>query len=321
MHPALSVLLLTTLIGAAQGLVLVLAGVELALRLGAAPVAPAFLLGAVVLALGLSSAGLLASFFHLGHPERAWRAVAGWRSSWLSREVIVLPAFMGVTALYGLARWSAHPADHPAAPPAALWLALLAALLALALFVCTGMIYAAVKAIREWASPFTVPNYLAMGLASGLTLATATAAFTEPALVRLLGQLALAATLLATLLRLAAQRRNDRLPARTTLQTALGLRHPRIVQKAQGAMGGSFQTREFRSSQPAATVRRQALRALIAGSIAPALLLLPSALGGAALPGVLAAAFLAQFWGLLSERWLFFALARHPQSLYHPSPA
>ena len=40
-------------------------------------------------ALGLITAGLLSSTFHLGHPERAWRAMSQWRSSWLSREGLV----------------------------------------------------------------------------------------------------------------------------------------------------------------------------------------------------------------------------------------
>ena len=316
MKPALSVLLLTTLIGAAQGLVLALAGVELASWAGAVALPTTFLFAGAVLALLLSAAGLVASFFHLGHPERRWRAAAMWRTSWLSREVIVLPAFMGGTALYGLARWAGHPT--------ALLLVLLAGALALALFVCTGMVYAAVKVIREWASPFTVVNYTAMGAASGLTLATALAAFTAlnaPELGVGLGRLALAATLLAAGLRLAAQRRNQRLVPKTTLQTAIGVRHPRIVQKSQGAMGGSFNTREFFHGQGEAFVRRQAVRALLAGWLAPSLMLLPLALGAAALPWVLVAAFVAQCWGLLSERWLFFAQARHPQNLYHSSTA
>ena len=54
-----------------------------------------------LLALVFLIAGLIASFFHLGHPERAWRSAAMWRTSWLSREVIVLPAFIGTTAIYG----------------------------------------------------------------------------------------------------------------------------------------------------------------------------------------------------------------------------
>ena len=35
----------------------------------------------------LAAGGLVSSVFHLGRPERAWRALAGWRHSWLSREV------------------------------------------------------------------------------------------------------------------------------------------------------------------------------------------------------------------------------------------
>ena len=34
--------------------------------------------------------GLLSSTLHLGHPERAWRAFSQWKSSWLSREGLVL---------------------------------------------------------------------------------------------------------------------------------------------------------------------------------------------------------------------------------------
>ena len=34
----------------------------------------------------LVSAGLLSSLAHLGQPQRAWRALSQWRSSWLSRE-------------------------------------------------------------------------------------------------------------------------------------------------------------------------------------------------------------------------------------------
>lgn len=309
MRPALSVLLLTTLIGAAQGLLLTLAGIELAVRIGAMAVPARFLLIGSVLVILLSTAGLLASFFHLGHPERAWRAVAGWRTSWLSREVIVLPAFMGAVALYGLARWSDHGAT--------LLLVLLSSALAMALFVCTGMIYAAVKTIREWASPYTVINFVLLGAASGLTLATALAAYTAsgvvPELAPTLGHLALATTLLAGASRLAAQWRNARLVAKTTLQTAIGVRHPRIVQMSQGAMGGSFQTKEFFHGRTSAQVRHIGWVAVLAGLVLPSLLLIAGA-GVALLTGL---AFVLQYLGLLAERWLFFAQARHTQNLYH----
>ena len=97
MRPAWSVILLTTLIGAAQGLFLVVLAVD-AFR----PAPREFVFVSCVVSLVLLGSGLVASFFHLGRPERAWRAASQWRTSWLSREVIVLPAFMGMLAIYAL---------------------------------------------------------------------------------------------------------------------------------------------------------------------------------------------------------------------------
>ncbi|TAN54105.1 MAG: DMSO reductase, partial [Betaproteobacteria bacterium] len=94
MRPAWSVVLLTTLLGAGQGLFLALYGADLydAAR-GRASLAPLFVAAAVAGSLALAGAGLAASFFHLGRPERAWRSAAMWRTSWLAREVIALPLF------------------------------------------------------------------------------------------------------------------------------------------------------------------------------------------------------------------------------------
>lgn len=64
---------------------------------------PGFLGSALALAEVLLVAGLAASFMHLGRKTRAWRAVLMWRTSWMSREVIVLPAFIALVALWWLA--------------------------------------------------------------------------------------------------------------------------------------------------------------------------------------------------------------------------
>ena len=102
MRPDASVLLLTTLIGAGQGLFLALFTVQAYALFGLLPVqhGHTFYAHGSLVALVLLACGLAASFFHLGRPERAWRSAAQWRTSWLSREVIVLPAFMGALALY-----------------------------------------------------------------------------------------------------------------------------------------------------------------------------------------------------------------------------
>lgn len=87
MKPAFSVIFLTTLLGAAQGLFLTLFATEVSAlgQLSRADSQRLLVVGSLV-ALLLSGLGLLASFFHLGRPERAWRSAAMWRTSWLSRR-------------------------------------------------------------------------------------------------------------------------------------------------------------------------------------------------------------------------------------------
>lgn len=114
MRPAFSVILLTTLIGAGQGLFLTLFAVDAIGSLRGIPTAElrSFAVVGSVLSLCLCALGLVASFFHLGHPERAWRAAAGWRTSWLSREVVALPAFMASVAGFVMARHADSQKRH-----------------------------------------------------------------------------------------------------------------------------------------------------------------------------------------------------------------
>ena len=303
MKPAWSVLLLTTLLGAGQGLFLALFAAELA---GFAA-AELYLFGSVV-CLGLLAAGLLASFFHLGRPERAWRSAAMWRTSWLSREVIVLPAFMASVFLWGFAHWIGL---------STLWPGLAGAVLAAALFVCTAMIYACLKFLQEWHTPLTVINYAALGSASGLTLAAALAAWLHPPLAPAYAAAALGAGAFAYAMRIASLARNARLRPRSTLASAIGVKHPRIAQIAQGAMGGSFNTREFFHGRPREVVRavRWAFLALVFPVPALFLLFAPRS------SEMLFLSFVLQYFGLLAERWYFFAEARHPQNLYYQAIA
>ncbi|MEX0637884.1 MAG: DmsC/YnfH family molybdoenzyme membrane anchor subunit [Burkholderiales bacterium] len=303
MRPAWSVLLLTTLIGAGQGLYLALFAAELAGLGGSTLFVPA-----AAVSLALLGAGLAASFFHLGRPERAWRSAAMWRTSWLSREVIVLPAFMAAVLAWG----AAHALGKPT-----LALGVAGAVLALALFVCTGMIYACLPFLQEWRTPLTVVNFTLLGSASGLTAAAALAAHLHAPLARPYVIAALAVGALAYLGRLASLVRNTRLRPKSTLATAIGVKHPRIVQIAQGAMGGSFNTREFFHGRPREVVRavRWTLLALVFP--VPALVLLSAKLSAP----LLGAAFLLQYAGLLAERWYFFAEAKHPQNLYYQAIA
>lgn len=326
MNPAFSVIFLTTLIGAAQGLFLALFTAQSYALFNLLPVqsSQAFYAPGTLLVLVLSALGLLSSFFHLGRPERAWRSAAMWRTSWLSREVIVLPAFMGVAFLYGVAHYIGWKPTLVTLPDgividATVVLGILGTVVAFALFICTAMIYACLPFLREWHSPLTVFNYILLGGASGFTLAAVFSTTTAPELTRFYASWALIITLLAFVSRAASLRRNSRLKPKSTLQTAIGIKHPRIVQKSAGFMGGSFNTREFFHGKSRATLRAVKWVFLIAVFVLPVALLAAALWSNSA--GALPVALAMQYLGLLAERWFFFAQANHPQNLYYQAIA
>jgi DMSO reductase anchor subunit len=322
MHPAFSVILLTTLIGVGQGLFLALyTGQLYALAQLLPSQNPQMLYGlGSLLALAFLVLGLLASFFHLGHPERAWRSASQWRTSWLSREVIVLPLFMFLVFAYGVVHWfgwtrpwftvaDALPID------ASLLIGALGTVVAFSLFACTAMIYASLKFLQEWHSPLTVINYTLLGIASGFMLAAAFSAFTGIELVTFYGTWAVIATSAGLVTRGASLIRNRRLRHKSNLQTAIGVRHSQVTQRAQGAMGGSFNTREFFHGRSPAALRTVRILFLVMVFAMPVILIV--AAWATASPTLPIAAFLVQYLGLLAERWYFFAEARHPQNLYY----
>jgi sulfite dehydrogenase (quinone) subunit SoeC len=187
MNPAFSVIFLTTLIGVGQGLFLALFSSQTYTMVGVLPTQPGsyYAVGGL-LALGFLVTGLICSFFHLGHPERAWRAASQWRTSWLSREVIALPLAMGLIFVYALLNWVELDADlygWGLPGQVALTVGSMGAAASLILFLCTGMIYAAIKFLQEWSTPFTVVNFFLLGSASGFTFAAAYASVAAPGMV------------------------------------------------------------------------------------------------------------------------------------------
>ncbi len=319
MKPAYSVIFLTTLIGAGQGLFLALFTHQSYALFGLLPMqSDAFYGYGSALALLFLTGGLIASFFHLGRPERAWRSATQWRTSWLSREVIVLPAFMGLVFLYGVSHLFGYRPDVVTLPSGlpidlSVVLGVIGTLLSFALFVCTGMIYACLRFLREWHSPLTVINYILMGGSSGFILAAFYAAAAAPEQADFFAGWAIIITLLAFAGRGASLLRNARLKPKSTLQTAIGVKHPYIVQRSMGAMGGSFNTREFFHGKSATLLRTIKPGFLLLAFVMPLALL---ALG-LFTPAFLGVAFILQYLGLLAERWFFFAQANHPQNLYY----
>lgn len=308
MKPAASIIFFTTLAGSAQGVALTVAAASLT---GAAPASAASAAGMLWFAAATLLVALISSFFHLGHPERAWRTVLMWRTSWMSREVIVLPAFIVVVAAWALLLTLGR--GRSAGVTA---LACAAIVLAFALWYCTAMIYACIRFIPEWAHPLTIVNYSAIGIASGLVTACAlSAAFGDADFAGALTPWAIAATVLACLLRVVSLRRNARLAPKSTLQSATGIRSPHVQQKSMGMTGGSFNTREFFHDASPRIYRAMKPTFLLLAFAVPVVLL---GVGWAAeMPGIAMLAAFVQLVGVLAERWFFFAQANHPQNLYY----
>ena len=311
MRPAFSVVFLTTLCGAAQGLLLTLVIVEALARLAGLDVAAAFYVTGAALSVVLGVLGLFASFFHLGHPERAWRAIAMWRTSWLSRECIALPVFLACAFAYGAA--------HLFGWPGTLLIGAAGALASVALFVCTAMIYACLRFLQEWASPLTLVNFVLLGCASGCTLATACAAWLAPALVGRLAVAACVLTLAGCVARLASLARNARLRPKSTIQSATGIRNAKVEQKSRGFTASAFNTKEFFHGPGNGTLRVVKAGFLIGAFAVPFVLTGAGALAPTSVAAAIAlgAAFVIQYAGLVAERWFFFADARHPQNIYY----
>ncbi|GAA4855305.1 dimethyl sulfoxide reductase anchor subunit family protein [Luteimonas vadosa] len=318
MHPALSVIFFTTLSGAGYGLLAWL-GLSMALFSLRGP-PPGSLqdlqLAGLALGLALSTIGLLCSLAHLGQPQRAWRAMSQWRTSWLSREgLLALLTPQPALAIAAVLLWT-----RPDPAQAALLggLGALLALLALATVACTAMIYASLKPIPAWRHPLVVPVYLLFALSTGLGLLAVLMAW-------LLGGEA-PATLLPVLALLGALSlalkwwywrgiRDAPLPA--TTGDAIGLPGRTATVFERPHTEANYITREM-----AFTLARRHARTLrILAAVA--LLGLPLLALGLSATGVappLAALGLAAAGGLLGafvERWLFFAEARHMVTLYY----
>lgn len=321
MHPAFSVIFLTTLIGAGQGLFLAL---FLAESLSLVDVLPeqsgSFYANGSVISLVLLVGGLLASFFHLGRPERAWRSATMWRTSWLSREVIVLPAFMFILFLYAVYHYSSgdvSSASIDGEVPMTVLLGITGVILCVTLYLCTGMIYACIKFLQEWHTPFTPINYTLLGLMSGFTLAAVYASISAPELSVFFAGWAVTLTIIAFIFRMAALVRNSRLKYKSNIQTALGVRHNRIRQTTTGSMGGSFNTREFFHQKTPEFFKAIKIFFIVATFAVPCVILLFSYTSESFV--LFSIAFIIQYVGLIAERWFFFAQSNHPQNLYYQS--
>lgn len=287
MHPAPSVIIFSTLSGLGFGLLF---------WLGIDPTPPTGLSGFIFFAVAyaLAVGGLLSSTFHLGHPERAWRAFSQWRSSWLSREGLCAVAALSVFGLYAacLIFLSRHVA----------LLGWIGALLALGTVFTTSMIYAQLDTVPRWKTPLTPALYLCLSLAGGALLSGRVS-------------YAIGLLLLAAVIQLAWWKRGDTAFATsgTDLGTATGLGDLGTVRSmAHPHTSPNYLMREFIHVIGRKHAQKLRIIAFALSFVVPVVLLL--------LPfnHILAVlAVLSHIAGVATARWLFFAEAEHVVGLYY----
>jgi len=300
MRPAWSIIFFTSISGLGFGLAawLVLGFVDLA--------NPQHLLITGIATMALIVAGLLSSTFHLGHPERAWRALTQWRSSWLSREGV-----LAVLALIAMAVWGLYYTRHGAPP---VWAnGLIAALMALTVY-ATSMIYASLRTVARWHHPLTPVCYLMFAASSGLVavlwvLAVLGQQISPPLLLSAMLAVASAWGIKIIWWQLAGAGGTG-----SSLATATGLGSLGAV---RSIMPPHTSENYLQHEMGFVVARKHAAQlrvmALLVGGVLPMALLFLLA----PVPLVLGVAVIAHIAGIFVERWLFFAEAKHSVTLYY----
>ena len=291
MHPANSVIAFTTLSGFGFGLIFFLG-------FGAVDVHGWTAFWFCLIAGLPAVAGLIASTFHLGHPERSLLALTQWRSSWLSREGIVAIVTMLAFGLYALL-WIFFDTR--------IWLlGVVTALLAALTIFCTSMIYTQLKTVPRWNTALTPLKFILFSLAL-------------PAIVADLPVLAFGYLVVLAVVQVLHWRQGDNgLEARGhTPESATGLGgigKVRLLEAPHSGPNYLMKEMVFRVGRNRAKTLR--MLTMVLGFVLPILIVFLW-LTGMFSHWMIAIAALSQFAGTITSRWLFFAEAEHAVSLYY----
>ncbi len=287
MHPASSVIIFNTFSGLGFGLLF---------WLGMGALVPTGMSAFIWFAIAylLAVGGLIASTFHLGHPERAIKAFSQWKTSWLSRE--------GICAVFALLAMALYGAGLVFAETRLGLIGFIGGIASLGVVFTTSMIYAQMKTVPRWRHWTTPAMYMLLSVGGGALLS---------------GQVRIAAVLLIAggILQIFAWASGDTRfkTSGTNMETATGLGHIGKVRAFEPPhTGTNYLMREF--IHQVGRKHADQLRIITIGLafvLPVVLLLLPFSHMLAAL------AVLCHIAGVLTLRWLFFAQAEHVVGLYY----
>ncbi|MFA5171495.1 MAG: DmsC/YnfH family molybdoenzyme membrane anchor subunit [Sulfuriferula sp.] len=306
MHPAFSVIFFTVSSGAGFGLFALLVLADLLGLGGGLSIDQKLTAGG--LALFLVAAGLSSSVFHLANPKNAWRAFSRYRTSWLSREGVFAVMFYPFAIAYLGLTWL----DMSQLAVLKVVVGVMAAILAWVTIFSTGMIYACLKTIRQWNSPLVPANYLALGhfLGGLLLLLIANNGTVE---IGSYVAISIGLSVVAGMLKAIYYFWINKPGATSTINTATGFTRGTVRLLDTGHTHGTFLTEEFGFQIARQYAIMLKVFVMVVGFVVPVLML---ATGQASQTDIYVAIALASL-GVVAERWLFFAEARHVVNLYH----
>ena len=287
MHPAKSVIIFTTLSGIGFGMLFFI---------GLGMIVPEGLMAFIWFAIAYLFAvgGLIASTFHLKHPERALRAFTQWKTSWLSREGVLSVVALLVMAVYG--------AGLVFLGTRFTYLGYAGAILSVLTVFATSMIYAQLKTVPRWRD-FSTPLMFLGYAGAGGSLMTGQVDY------------ALALLALSGLLQLLNWMRGDGALGKSgsDIGTATGLGTAAQVRAFEPPhTGTNYLLKEMVYVVGRKHAGRLRILSLLMGIGLPILLLL------APFGHMLAAlAIVSHIVGVFASRWLFFAQAEHVVGLYY----
>lgn len=314
MRPTFSIIFFTVISGCGFGLLFLVGAISCLFPLSM-PRAGA--LACLCLGLFFAAAGLASSLLHLGQPQRAWRALSQWRSSWLSREgVASIITFAPALALFW-AIWKGDASGGERYIGAAL------ALMSFVTVVCTAGIYTSLKTIRAWHNDYVLPGYLLFSAASAacwLWLIVALVDVRSGRIALAAPWIVLALSVASLVMKLAYWRFIDNDVGESTPQSATGLgRFGKVSTFESPHTEENYLTREMGFVLARKHARRLRVIAALLFAAAPACLAIVGLMGQSqwfVVPCAVMAS-VSSIAGLFIERWLFFAQAKHVVMLYY----
>jgi DMSO reductase anchor subunit len=307
MKPAFSVLFFTVTSGIGYGLLMWLVLMQL-IAGDVGDISHFLITGSI--GLTLATLGLLSSTLHLANPKNAWRAFSRFRTSWLSREGVFSLLYYPVILAYALL---AYMNDGQLSILAQI-LGALSLLIAISIVICTGMIYASLKPIRQWHNPLVTPLYVLFSFMSGALAFSLAFVAIEGSISPHLNNVFIALAVIAFVVKMSYFLVIGK-PDGSTINSATGFSQAQVRLLDAGHNADTFLTKEFVFDAGAKKLLRLRWLMILLAFVVPVILIIIVSLFDMALLTYFG--MLSVYAGLFVERWLFFAEARHVVRLYH----